>query len=139
MTSDRNPRGHGAVSAPSEPVLVVDDDPALRQTIRWTLEADGFPVVSAAGAAQAVEAAQRERPALVLLDYGLPDGDGSTVAQALRTHFLGNPPPIIVITADGRAAEKAARAGAAAYLHKPFDLDDLLGSIRRVLRGSPKS
>jgi DNA-binding response OmpR family regulator len=116
------------------PVLVVEDDPAMRQTIRWTLEAEGFVVAEAGSAEQALSATARQRPALVVLDYGLPDRDGGAVADELRAR-LPSPPPIVVVTADGRAAEKAARVGAVAYLHKPFDLDDLLATVRRTLDG----
>ena len=115
------------------PVLVVEDEAGMRQPLRWTLEAEGFAVDDAATARQALAAARRSRPALVLLDYGLPDGDGADVVAALCAHLSGGAPPIVVITADGRAAEKARRVGAAAYLHKPFDLDELVAVIRREL------
>lgn len=115
------------------PVLVVEDDPAMRQTIRWTLEAEGFRVADAGSADQAIATALRGPPALLLLDYGLPDGDGATVVAALRKRLQAATPPIVVVTADGRAAEKAARVGAVAYLHKPFDLDDLLATVQRAL------
>jgi DNA-binding response OmpR family regulator len=115
------------------PVLVVEDEDAMRQTLCWTLEAEGFAVADAATARQALEAVRRSRPSLVLLDYGLPDGDGADVVAALRKHLSEGAPPVVVITADGRAAEKARRIGAAAYLHKPFDLDELLAVIRREL------
>jgi DNA-binding response OmpR family regulator len=117
------------------PVLVVEDEGGMRQTLRWTLEEEGFAVADAATARQAVEAALGARPALVLLDYGLPDGDGADVATALRHHLAEGAPPIVVLTADGRAAEKARRVGAVAYLHKPFDLDELLATVRRALAG----
>jgi two-component system KDP operon response regulator KdpE len=117
------------------PVLVVEDDPAMRQSIRWTLEAEGIPVVDAATAAQAIAAAVGGPLALLLLDYGLPDGDGAGVASAVRERLAEAVPPIVVLTADGRAAEKAARVGAVAYLHKPFELDDLLATVRRALGG----
>jgi DNA-binding response OmpR family regulator len=66
---------------------------------------------------------------------GLPILSGEEVARRLHQEYT-DPPPIIVVSADGRAGEKAARIGAASYLHKPFDVDVLARLVRRSL-GSP--
>jgi len=116
-------------------VLVVDDDPEIRDVVRWLLEDEGWTVETASDGRDALERATRARPALIVLDMGLPILSGEEVA--LRLHEVyANPPPIIVVSADGRAGEKAARIGATSYLHKPFDVDALALLVRQTL-GSP--
>ena len=112
-------------------VLVVDDDPEIREVVTWLLEDEGLPVETAADGLRALDCATRARPSLIVLDMGLPIISGEEVAVRLRAHY-GEPLPIIVVSADGRAAEKAARIGARAYLHKPFNIDELL----RVVHGT---
>jgi len=107
-------------------VLVVDDDPRMRQVMQWALEDEGYAVVAAPDAAAAIAAAAAQRPAVVVLDYGLPNGDGASVARQLRAATADAALPIVLVTADGRAPEKAAWTGAVAYLHKPFDVGELL-------------
>lgn len=123
--------------APGGHVLVVDDDPRVRQTIRWALEDEGLAVETAADGRRALERASARRPALVVLDLTLPILDGYDVANGLRS-FYGSGVPILAITADGDAEQKARRAGAYGYLSKPFELDDLMAAVRRGLaRPSP--
>lgn len=75
---------------------------------------------------------------LVVLDITLPVLSGYEVAKALRGRHGGSP-PILAITADGRAAEKSRQLGAFTYLSKPFDVDDLLSAVRAGLRrGEPR-
>ncbi len=131
-----------AGSGPSEPgapagavVLVVDDDPEIRDVVRWLLEDEGWIVETASDGRDALERATRARPALIVLDMGLPIMNGEEVARRLQQVYA-NPPPIVVVSADGRAGEKAARIGAASYLHKPFDVDELARIVRRTL-GNP--
>jgi DNA-binding response OmpR family regulator len=114
------------------PILIVDDDWRVRQTLRWTLEDEGFATVEAVDVQQALEIVEQVRPGLVLLDYTLPDGDGSVVAEALQAR-PGGAPRILLITADGRASEKARLVGAFAHLSKPFDLDELVLLVRQGL------
>jgi DNA-binding response OmpR family regulator len=116
------------------PVLVVEDDPAVRQALEWTLEAEGIPVAAAATGRRAVELAASQRPGLVLLDMGLPDISGEAVAAAVRAAH--SDVPIFVLTADGRAAEKAERVGAVGYLSKPFELDELIAVVKRLIGGA---
>lgn len=116
-------------------VLVVDDDPEIRDVVRWLLEDEGWTVETASDGRDALERATRARPALIVLDMGLPIMSGEEVAMRLHEVYV-DPPPIIVVSADGRAGEKAARIGAASYLHKPFDVDALARLVSRTL-GSP--
>jgi len=111
-------------------VLVVDDDPRWCEVIQWALEDEGFAVASASDPDGAVAAAAAHRPSVIVLDYGLPCQDGDVVAERLR-QVVGTA-PILLITADGRAAEKAERVRAVGYLHKPFELDDLVSAVAQA-------
>jgi CheY-like chemotaxis protein len=75
------------------------------------------------------------QPAAILLDITMPRMDGYTFAEELKQRGLPVPPPVIVLTADGRAAEKAARVQAQGYLAKPFALPTLLAEVARVVAG----
>lgn len=111
------------------PIVVIEDDHQLRQMIQWTLEDEGLEVETAATGREAIALLASRRPALIVLDWGLPESDGSKVADSLRAAH-GETVPILLITADGRAADKAERVGARAYLHKPFELIDLIDLVR---------
>ncbi|MBM2810842.1 MAG: sle [Chloroflexi bacterium] len=113
-------------------ILVVDDDPNIRQAIQWALEDDGLKVETAADGRQAVERVAAHRPSLMVLDMALPLLDGRQVVQELRANY-GDAPPIVVITADGRAGEKAKQVGALAYLRKPFEVESLVAAVRSGL------
>lgn len=110
----------------------MDDDPQVRQLICWALEDEGLPVELAADGGEAIERATQRKPALLILDIGLPTLPGDAVAHAMREAH-GEDIPILTITADGRAAEKARLVGAYAYLRKPFGIDDLVRSVRTGL------
>jgi DNA-binding response OmpR family regulator len=121
-----------AGSLPPASILVIDDDPNIRLTIQWALEEAGFVVDTAADGTEALEQGPWVRPALVVLDLRLPGVDGMNVAAQLRADH-GEALPILLVTADDRAAAVARRIGAYAYLGKPFDLDDLVDTVRRGL------
>lgn len=116
------------------PILVVDDDYHLRNTIQLMLEEEGFVVQIAADGQEAIELAQSQQPALIVLDMGLPLLDGYEVAVQVRNCY-GTNVPIVLITADGQAQEKSQRLGATAYLRKPFDMDDLIHVVQQALAG----
>ena len=115
------------------PILVVEDDPQLRLTMELALLDEGFSVETAADGREAVERARTRRPALVLLDWGLPLMTGKEVAEAIHKTYAETV-PIVLVTADGRSAEKARQARAREYLNKPFELDHLIGAVRRTLQ-----
>jgi two-component system KDP operon response regulator KdpE len=119
----------------STTVLVVDDDAQLRRFLRTTLSGHGHTVAEAGSLAEAMSAIERVQPAVVLLDLGLPDGDGLTL---LRTVAPSDRPPVIVLSARGQEGDKVAAldAGAEDYLTKPFGASELLARIRVVLRRS---
>jgi DNA-binding response OmpR family regulator len=106
----------------------------LRMICR-ALQDEGLRVIAAANGRLALERARLQPPDLVVLDMTLPLLGGADVAAELRA-TLGERLPILLITADGRPAEKARRLGAYAYLSKPFDVDDLVATVQRGL-GSP--
>ena len=114
-------------------ILVVDDDLQLRRFLRTTLAGHGHAVVEAGSLAEAMDAATRVHPAVILLDLGLPDGDGLTLLRKLPTDAR---PPVIVLSARGQEGDKvtALDAGAEDYLTKPFGASELLARIRVVLR-----
>jgi len=120
---------------PVGPILVVEDEDGLRESIQWLLEAEGGPVAAPADGREALNRAGTERPVLVVLDMALPILNGDAVADGIRHLYQGDI-PILVITADGRAAMKAKRVGAYGYLAKPFNFDELIHQVQRGLSRS---
>ncbi len=116
-------------------ILIVDDDPDMRRGLSARLNANGYDTVFAADAPGAVSVAQRERPNLILLDLGLPGGDGFLVLQRLKSLVPLSGVPVIVITGREPATneERAFAAGAQRYFHKPLDLDGLMSAIDSAL------
>lgn len=121
----------GQPAATTAPILVVDDDVAILETVIGLLELEGYPVAAAANGAEALRAVERERPALVILDMRMPVLDGWGFARAMRERGLVI--PILVMTAAQDARQWAGEVGAAACIPKPFDIDDLLGAIAALL------
>ena len=118
-------------------ILVVDDEPAILRAVRANLGRHGFRVDTAATGQEALEHSQ-DRVDLILLDLGLPDGDGFNVIRSIREH---SDTPIIVLSARGGERDKvrALDLGADDYLTKPFGLDELYARIRVALRHSTRS
>ena len=112
-------------------VLIVDDDADIRSAIGECLTDEGVTVGIAADGREALQQAAEQKPSLVVLDMTLPIVDGFEVADRIRQQY--GMVPILAITADGRAAAKARRVGAFAYLRKPFELDELVALVRRGL------
>jgi two-component system KDP operon response regulator KdpE len=120
------------VSHPSL-VLVVEDEPQMRRFLRPLLSSHGFRVLEAETAAQAVSVATSSNPEIILLDLGLPDGDGIGLTRQFREWTQA---PIIVLSARDREGDKVAAldAGADDYLTKPFSGNELLARLRVALR-----
>ena len=116
-------------------ILVVEDDPAVRNLIVAALEAHGLRHMAVETAHAAIAAASSQAPSIVLLDLGLPDMDGVKVVESVRT-WSGM--PIIVVSARSEDADKirALDAGADDYLTKPFSVEELLARIRAITRAA---
>jgi two-component system KDP operon response regulator KdpE len=117
---------------PRPKILVVDDDPDLVRALRLRLRANNYEVASACDGYSAIAAAQKERPALIILDLGLPVGDGFVVLDRLQNSDTLSGVPVIVLSArDPQSNEqRALKAGAAAFFQKPADNDELMNVIR---------
>jgi len=117
-------------------LLVVEDEPTILELLSGSLRFAGFDVVTAASGTEALRAAARVRPDLILLDVMMPDGDGFEVVRQIRS---GGPRiPVIFLTARGTVHDRVAglTLGGDDYVTKPFSLDEVLARIRAVLRRS---
>jgi len=114
-------------------VLVVDDEAAILRFLKPALEANGYDMASAGSVAEATKRIAAESPDIVLLDLGLPDGDGKDVIRRAREW---SDVPIIVLSARERETEKieALDLGADDYINKPFNVGELLARMRTALR-----
>ncbi len=114
-------------------VLVVDDEPQILRFLRPSLAASGYEVIEARTAQEALRAAATASPDLILLDLGLPDGDGKDVIRAVRQW---SEMPIIVLSARDRETEKvdALDLGADDYVNKPVGIAELTARLRAALR-----
>ncbi|HEV2125141.1 MAG TPA: response regulator [Chloroflexota bacterium] len=113
-------------------VLVVDDDPTIRETVVMVLEDEGYATVEAPHGAAALSLVQHHHPAVILLDMRMPVMDGWQFAQAYRELPLPHA-PIVTMTAASDAGKWAAEIGANAVLAKPFEIDDLLDTVQKLV------
>lgn len=121
------------MTEPGPLILVVEDEPQMRKFIRASLVSHGYRVLEAERASEAVTMATSHNPDMMLLDLGLPDGDGIDLTRQLREW---SQVPILVLSARGREDDKVAAldAGADDYLTKPFGVNELLARMRVALR-----
>jgi two-component system KDP operon response regulator KdpE len=114
-------------------VLVVDDEPAILRFLKPALEANGYDVAAAGSVDEATKRIAREMPEIVVLDLGLPDGDGKDVIRQVRQW---SDVPIVVLSAREREAEKieALDLGADDFVNKPFGVGELMARLRAALR-----
>jgi two-component system, OmpR family, KDP operon response regulator KdpE len=119
-------------------ILVVEDEPGIRAVLRTLLEGEKYRVVEAETAKRATIEARAHKPDLLLVDLGLPDGDGLTVIRLLREW---SPVPIVVLSARTMEEQKIAAldAGADDYVTKPFNARELLARVRAALRRNARS
>ena len=123
-------------------ILVVEDEPILRDTIVYNLRAEGYDVLTAGDGATALDTAQRSRPDLVLLDIMLPVLDGLEVCRQLRQRSETTDMPILMLTARADETDKVVglELGADDYVTKPFSWRELRARVRALLRrAEPRS
>ena len=125
------------MTPPGPLVLVIEDEPQMRRFLRPGLEGQGYRVVEATTAREGLDLASSHNPDLVILDLGLPDGDGFSVTRRLREWSAA---PIVVVSARGQEPDKVAAldAGADDYVTKPFGMGELLARLRVAERHSAR-
>lgn len=116
-------------------ILIVDDDPDIRQALQIRLRANGYDVHCAEDGAGAISEARKRTPDLIILDLGLPVGDGFVVLDTLKTNLNLSSIPVIVLSGRDRRAneERVLHAGARAFLPKPVQTNEFLAVVRRTL------
>jgi DNA-binding response OmpR family regulator len=116
-------------------ILVVDDDPDMRQSLQVRLKASGYEVHCAEDGMGAISEARKHTPDLIVLDLGLPAGDGFVVLDILKTNLNLSSIPVIVLSGRDRKAnqERVLNAGAKAFLQKPVQSNEFLAVIRQAL------
>lgn len=124
----------GAGRTPEARLLVVDDEPNIVELLGASLRYAGFEVVTATNGNDALRAAERHQPDLIVLDVMLPDLDGFSVVRQLRGR--GRPVPVLFLTArdDGEDKVTGLTVGGDDYVTKPFSLDEVVARIRAILR-----
>lgn len=117
-------------------VLVIDDDPDIREALRMILEVYGIPARTAADPHRALIELRDEPPGVVLLDMRMPELSGEEFLEAMRELGLLGRIPVVVLSGDTTARSAAQTSGADAFLAKPVDVQDLLHTLARF-RGQP--
>jgi two-component system response regulator MprA len=112
-------------------ILVVDDEPLLRDVVADALRDEGYAVLTASDGREGVAVVESEAPDLVLMDIMMPGMDGHEAYLAMRAHPNGRTVPIVLSSAGVRPG--ALNPGVSAFLRKPFDLDNLLLLVQRLL------
>lgn len=128
--------GRAVMTAPR--VLVVEDEPAIRDVVALVLTDDGCEVRASNGDEEALRLLHRWQPDVVVLDLRLPDREAEAFLHACRQHVTGET-PILVMSASPSLDHHAARLGVDGILPKPFDIDDLCRAVHRLAADRPGS
>lgn len=128
---------HALLMAKDQLILIVDDDPNLREIVRFALEKDGYATVQASDGKQALEAFKAKRPALIVLDVMMPELDGAGTLAALRAAETTRDIPVVFLTAKAMPAEveRLKALGAVDVLTKPFEPRELAAQLRTAVAG----
>jgi CheY-like chemotaxis protein len=117
---------------PEHHILLVEDDPSTRDAMALALQLQGYKVVTAADGQAALDHLRDDgRPCVILLDLMMPVLDGWAFRQRQQQDPHLAAIPVVVVSADGSVPQKAAALGAADYLQKPVDVDELVAAVRR--------
>lgn len=116
-------------------ILIVDDNADTRLILNARLKANHYHTVFAADALQAMSVALKEKPDAILLDLGLPGGNGLVVLQRLKANTALSAIPVIIVTAEDPSVAEARviQAGADAFLQKPVDQDKLIAAVQQAI------
>lgn len=113
-------------------VLIVEDDDSLRELLAMMLEGEGLSVQTASNGREALDALDKDRPRVILLDMRMPVMDGWQFCSEMKRRG-GDRPIVVVVTAAADPATRAAEVGADAWLSKPFDRGMLLSTVHRIV------
>ena len=113
----------------ARPILIVDDDSAIRDAERQVLADNGFRVIEARDGGEAMRVIDIDPPALIVLDVQMPGVDGPTFARALRSRLRRV--PLVILTGVADPVREADRCNAEAFLRKPVEADELVRVVRR--------
>lgn len=122
-------------------ILIVEDEPAIHELVKYNLQKEGYSVLSAYDGVAGADLARDQKPDLILLDIMLPKMDGIEVCKMLKSNTRTSGIPIIMVTAKSEETDKVLglEIGADDYLAKPFGVRELLARIKAVLRRQKKS
>lgn len=126
----------------SRSILIVEDEPDIRELLNFTISRSGYSIIEAETAEDAINLLDGGRPELIIIDWMLPGMDGIDLAKKLRSEELTNDLPIIMLTARGEEADKlrSFEVGIDDYVTKPFSPKELMARIKALLRrtGTPE-
>jgi excisionase family DNA binding protein len=114
-------------------VLVVDDDPSVREYVRASLELEGYVVVEADGAEEGMRAIEAEPPDLILLDVMMPNVDGWELLRRIHEQHGAGTIPVLMFSGAVNAAGEAESRGAQGFMRKPFDPDELVAQAKQMV------
>jgi CheY-like chemotaxis protein len=120
-------------------VLVIDDNPAIRDMVSWALELDGYEPAEAAEGQEALDwirnaSLEGRHPSVILLDLAMPGMDGSTFLQHVHAQWEATrPPPAVIVITAGTNKPNASMPGVAEVIVKPFHVRDLLDKVRQLV------
>ncbi len=117
-------------------ILIVEDDPDLLMGLKLRLSANDYDVILAGNGMAGIAQMRKHKPDLMILDLGLPAGDGYSVLERMRINESLSSMPVIVFSGRDRVGnqDRALKAGASSFLQKPVENDTLLAAIRQILK-----